>query len=54
MRRRDFFFDSAQLTYCICHQVNFKGDGSYIDSPNWIKKKKARINLKNKNDKCFR
>ena len=27
--------------------------GSYIDSPDWIKKEKATINLKNKDDKCF-
>ena len=27
--------------------------GSCIDSPNWIKKKKATINSKNMNDMCF-
>ena len=27
--------------------------GSYIYSPDWIKHKKAVINSKNKNDKCF-
>ena len=26
---------------------------SYIDSADWIKKKKATINLKNTDDKCF-
>ena len=26
---------------------NFKSGGSYIDSPDWMKKKKATINLKN-------
>ena len=29
------------------------GGGSYIDSPDWIKKKKATINPKNTDDKCF-
>ena len=33
--------------------MNFKRGGSYIDSPDWIKKKKATINLKNKDDRCF-
>ena len=39
--------------YHKCHKVNFRRDGSYIDSPDWIKKKKAKINPENKNDKCF-
>ena len=53
MRGSDFIFDSVQLLYCKCHKTNFKRGGSYIDSPNWIKKKKATINLKNEADKCF-
>ena len=36
-----------------CDIVNFKRVGSYIDSPERIKKKKAAINLKNKDDKLF-
>ena len=39
--------------YDKCHKVNFRRGGSYIDSPDWMKKKKATINPKNKNDKCF-
>ena len=39
--------------YYKCHKVNFRRGGSYIDSPDWMKKKKATINPKNKNDKCF-
>ena len=38
--------------YCKCHKVNFRRDGSYIDSPDWMKKKKATINPKNEDDKC--
>ena len=53
MRRSDFTFDSVQLMYYKCHKVNFKRGGSYIDSPDWIKKKKATINPKNTDDKCF-
>ena len=34
-------------------QDNFKRGGSYTDSPDWIKKKKAAINAQNTDDKCF-
>ena len=53
MRGSDFIFDSVQLMYCKCHKVNFRRGGSYIDSPDWIKKKKATLNPKNPDDKCF-
>ena len=53
MRGSDFIFDSVQLTYYKCHKVNFKRGGLYIDSPDWIKKKKTIINLKNEDDKCL-
>ena len=52
MRQSDFIFDSVQLMYNKCHKVNFKRSGSYIDS-HQIKKKKATINPKNTDDKCF-
>ena len=39
MRLSDFIFDSVQLMHYKCHKVNFKRCGSYIDSPDWIKKK---------------
>ena len=53
MKGSDFIFDSVQLLYCKCHIVNFKLGGSYIDSPDWIKEKKATMNPKNKDNKCF-
>ena len=53
MKGSDFIFDSVQLKYYKCDKVNFKRDGSYIDSPDWIKKKKATINPKNIGDKWF-
>ena len=49
----DFISDSIQLMYCKCHKVNSKRRGSYIDSPDWIKKKKATMNPKNTDDKYF-
>ena len=53
MRVSDFIFDSVQLLYYKCHKINFKRGGSYIDSPEWIKKIKATINPKNEDDKYF-
>ena len=53
MKGSDFIFNSVHLMYYKCHKVNIKRGGSYIDSPDWIKKKKATINLKNTDDKCF-
>ena len=46
MRGSDFIFDCVNLMHYKCFQVNFKSGGSYIDSPDWIKKKKATKNLK--------
>ena len=53
MRRNDLVFDSVQLMYYKCHQVNFKRGGSYIDSRDWIKNKNATLNLKIEDDKYF-
>ena len=53
MEGSGFIFVSVQLMYYKCHKLNFRSSGSYIDSPDWIKKKKATTNLKNKDDKCF-
>ena len=53
MRRSDFIFESVQLLYYKCHNINFKRGWSYTDSLDWIKKKKATINPKNTNDRCF-
>ena len=53
MRGSDFIFDSVQLMYYKCHKVNFRRGDSYIDSPDWIKKKKVTINLQNTDNTCF-
>ena len=52
MRGSDLLY-SVQLMYYKCHKVDFIRSGAYIDSPDWIKKKKATINPKNTEDKCF-
>ena len=40
------------LMHCIIIFSLSRG-GSYIDSPKWLKNKKATINPKNNDDKCF-
>ena len=49
------FFDSFKLLYYKCYKVkvNFRCGGSYVHSPDWLKKKTATVNPKNKDDKCF-
>ena len=47
------FFVLVQLMYYKFWKVNFIRGGLYIDAPDWMKKKKATINLKNTNDQCF-
>ena len=42
MRDSDFIFECVRLLYYKC--PNFEHGGSYIDSPHWIKNKKATIN----------
>ena len=50
----EFVFDYVNLMYYKCHKINLNCGGSYIDSPDWIKNKKATINPINKKDnKCF-
>ena len=44
----------VHLLYYECHKINTNHRGSYIDSPDWIKSRKATINPINKKDnKCF-
>ena len=53
MRGSDFIFGRVNLIYYKGRKINFKRGSSYIDSGDWIKKKKATINLKNDDGKCF-
>ena len=41
MKDNDFIFDCVHLLYYKCHKINFKSNASYLDSPNWMKNKKA-------------
>ena len=50
MKGSELVFDYVQLLYYKCHKINFSRVGSYIDSPDSIKNKKATINPFNKKD----
>ena len=54
MKGGEFVFDYVHLLYYKCHKINPNRGGSYIDSPDSIKNKKATINPINiKDNKCF-
>ena len=49
----NFVFDSVDLLTVHIHKINLKRGKSYIKSPDWIFSKRATINPKNKDNKCF-
>ena len=53
MRESEFVFDSFDLVYYKLQKISLNRDRSYIDSPELWKNKKATVNPKNNNDKCF-
>ena len=53
MRGSDFVFDYVESLNYIFHKVDLKRSRSYIEAPDWIKKKKATVNVENDDDKCF-
>ena len=54
MRGSEFVYDSLNVLYCNLNKVSLSRGGSYIDSPKWLKNKKATVNPRNKiDDKCF-
>ena len=53
MKGGDFFFDYVHLLYYKCHRIHSNFGRSYIDSPDWIKKKKSTVNSIDKKDKHF-
>ena len=48
-----FVYDSVDSLYYNLNKISLSRDISYIDSPKWLKNKKATINPKNNDDKCF-
>ena len=53
MRGSEFVYDSVDALYYNLNKVSFSRGGSYIDSPKRLKNKKATINPKNNDGKCF-
>ena len=54
MRANHFVLDYVQLLYYNFHKINLNCGGSYIDSTNWIKNKKSKINsIIKKDNKSF-
>ena len=49
----EFVFDSIDLLYYKLHKISLNRGGSYIDSTEWLKYKKATINPKNNDGKYF-
>ena len=48
-----FVFKSVDLQVYHLHKINLKKGKSYIKSPEWVLNKRATINPKNKDNKCF-
>ena len=53
MKGSEFVFDSVDSFYYRLHKISLNRGSSYTDSPKWLKNKKATINPKNNDDKCF-
>ena len=53
MRGSEFVPGSIDLLYFHLQKIGLKRGGSYIDSPEWLKNKKATINPKNNDGNCF-
>ena len=53
MKESEFIFDDVNLLYYKLHKISLNWGGWYIDSPEWLKSKKATINSKNNDDNCF-
>ena len=54
MKGSEFVFDGVNSLYYKLHKISLKRGESYADSPEWLKNKKATINPKTKDDKCFK
>ena len=48
-----FVFDKIDSLYHKLHKISLNRGRSYKDSPKWLKNKKATINPKNNDSKCF-
>ena len=49
--KSEFVFDSVDSLRYNLHKISLNRGGSNIDSPEWLKNKKATVNPKNNDDK---
>ena len=49
----NFLYESVDLLSYSFHKISLKRGKSYIKSPEWVINKRATINPKNKDNKCF-
>ena len=49
-----FSIDKIMHLYMNFHKLALTRGGSYIEFPEWLKSKKAVINLQNKDEECFK
>ena len=54
LKDRKFVFDNIMHTDISMHRLNLRRGSSYIPLPDWLAKKKAIINPKNLDMKCFK
>ena len=54
MKGSEFVFNNIDLLYYKLHKISLNRGGSYIDSCDWLKNKKATINPQNKDNECFK
>ena len=54
MKYSNFVFESVDWLYYSLHKITLKRGGSYIKSPEWLRNKRATINLKSTDNKYFR
>ena len=53
-RGREFIFENVDLLYYYFHRIDMRRGGSYLETSEWIKNKRAAINPKNiDDDYCF-
>ena len=53
MKGSEFVYNGVDLLHYHLQKISLKRGGSYVDSSKWQKNKKATINPKNNDDKCF-
>ena len=49
----EFVFGSVDLLEYKLNKIGLNRGGPYVDFPKWLRNKKATINSKNNDDKCF-